>query len=162
MHLISFKSRFDAHFECQVTVLWKLKLKKHVYAKSISFKKIFLHQLGFEFPTSSLESVALRTVPYVLCSFQWNVALLLRLQPATECKLNDSINVAWTGGDKLEVGSQWVYGVWQLKCRCWQFQSSYRRDRQSERQTQKLSIIYIYIERERERDRDSKHLRALS
>jgi len=85
---------------------------------------------------------ALTTALYVLCGLQWNVALLLRLQPIAERKLN----TVCTGGDKLEVGKQWVYGVKQLKCRCWQFQASYWRDGQSERQTQKLSFIYIEIE----------------
>ena len=117
----------------------KAEAQKNVHAKSIIFKKKIVHQLGFELPTSYLRvSCSINCTIYVPCGLQRNVALLLRLQPVAERKLN----AVWTGGDKLEVGRQWVYGVKQLKCRCRQFQASYRCYRQSERQTQKLSFIY--------------------
>ena len=76
----------------------------------------------------------------MLCGLQWNVALLLRLQPVAERKLN----AACTGDDKLEVGKQWVYSVKQLNCRCQQFQVSYRRDGQSMRHTKTFFYILVY------------------
>ena len=121
VHLLSLKSSVDVCLECQVTVLWKLKFE-NMYAKSIIFGKKMNTNWDSNPLPHAWESGALPTGPYVLCGskFQWNVALLL--QPTAERKLN----ATWTGGDKLEVGRQWVYGVKQLKCQCWQFQASYR------------------------------------
>jgi len=139
VHLILLKSHFNACLECQGTVLRKLKFKS-VHAKSIIFGgKMYTNWDSNSLP-HACESFALTTALYVLSSLQWNVALLLRLQPVTERKLNST----WTDVDNLEVGRQWVYGI---KCWCQQFQASYRRDRQIKlRDKHKNFLLYIYID----------------
>ena len=69
---------------------------------------------------------------------------LLRLQPAAEWNLI----TASTRGNKLEVHRWWALGVWHLMCWCRQLEASYKRDRQTDRQTDRISaLLYRWIDR---------------
>ena len=117
VRLISFKSRFDACLECQVTVLLKLNFKKCVCKTYWFSKKRSVHQLDSNPRPLECKSVALPIEPYAY-GFRWNVARVFSTSsPSTRCKTQ-----AGHRDGKLEGWGWWVY--YDLRQLIWQCQQS--------------------------------------
>jgi len=99
---ISLKSRFNACFECEVTVLSKLNSKKRVCI-SIDIQKKNVHHLDSDPRPPECKSVALPIEPYG-CGFQWNVAQVFSTSSSCQAAVERKLIPAFTRGDKLEGG----------------------------------------------------------